>query len=64
MYLNLYLEDFKIKLVKDYLHGKKKVEICTEYGIAKSTFSGWVCKYQNLVLKKPMRQKFKKMNLL
>lgn len=51
MYLNLYLEDFKIKLVKDYLHGKKKVEICTEYGIAKSTFSGWVCKYQNLVLK-------------
>lgn len=51
MYLNSYPEDFKIKLVKEYLHGKKKVEICSEYGIAKSTFWGWICKYQNLIFK-------------
>ena len=33
MYLNSYSKDFKIKPVKEQLHSKKKVEICSGYGI-------------------------------
>ncbi len=48
---NEYLEKFKIDVVKQYLQGRKKNEICEEYGIAKSTMWGWICKYTNLVKK-------------
>ena len=34
---NKYLEEFKIDLVKQYLQGKQKKDICKEYGVAKST---------------------------
>ena len=33
---NKYLEAFKIDLVKQYLQGKQKKDICKEYGVAKS----------------------------
>ena len=46
---NKYLEEFKIDLVKQYMQGKKKKEICKEYGIAKSTMWGWICKYASLI---------------
>ena len=46
---NKYLEEFKIDLVKQYMQGKQKKEICKEYGIAKSTMWGWICKYASLI---------------
>lgn len=46
---NKYLEEFKIDVVKQYLQGKQKKDICKEYGIAKSTMWGWICKYTNLI---------------
>ena len=48
---NKYLEEFKIDLVKQYLQGKQKKDICKEYGVAKSTMWGWICKYTNLIEK-------------
>lgn len=48
---NKYLEEFKIDLVKQYLQGKQKKDICSEYGVAKSTMWGWICKYAGLVEK-------------
>lgn len=48
---NEYIEEFKIDVVKQYLQGRKRKEICEEYGIAKSTIWGWVCKYADLVQK-------------
>ena len=39
------LEEFKIDLVKQYLQGKRQKDICKEYGVAKSTMWGWICKY-------------------
>jgi hypothetical protein len=46
---NKYLEEFKIDLVKQFLNGRKKKDICKEYGVAKSTFWGWICKYTSLI---------------
>ena len=37
---NKYLEEFKIDLVKQYLQGKPKKDICKEFGVAKSTMWG------------------------
>lgn len=48
---NKYPETLKIELVKRYLNGEQKVKICREYGIAKSTMWGWICKYQGMILK-------------
>ena len=48
---NKYLEEFKIDLVKQYLQGKQKKDICKEYGVAKSTMWGWICKYAGLIEK-------------
>lgn len=48
---NKYLEEFKIDLVKQYLQGKQKKDICKEYGVAKSTIWGWMCKYAGLIQK-------------
>lgn len=48
---NKYLEEFKIDVVKQYLQGRQKKEISKEYGIAKSTMWGWICKYTNLIEK-------------
>ena len=48
---NKYLEEFKIDLVKQYLQGKQKKDICKEYGVAKSTMWRWICKYTNLIEK-------------
>ena len=48
---NKYLEEFKIDLVKQYLQGKQKKDICKEYGVAKSTMWGWICMYTNLIEK-------------
>ncbi|MGN1384653.1 MAG: transposase [Clostridia bacterium] len=48
---NKYLEEFKIDLVKQFLNGRQKKEICEEYGVAKSTLWGWICKYSGLVEK-------------
>ena len=31
------------------MQGKQKKEICKEYGIAKSTMWGWICKYASLI---------------
>ena len=44
---NKYLEEFKIDLVKRYLQGKQKKDICKEYSVAKSTM--W--KYAGLIQK-------------
>lgn len=49
MECNKYLEEFKIDLVKQYLNGRMKKEICEEYGVAKSTMWGWICKYARLI---------------
>ena len=46
-----YLEEFKMDLVKQYLQGKQKKDICKEYGVAKSTMWRWICKYTNLIEK-------------
>ena len=48
---NKYLEEFKIDLVKQYLQGKQQKDICKEYGVAKSTMWGWICKYASLIEK-------------
>lgn len=48
---NKYLEEFKIDLVKQYLQGKQKKDIRKEYGVAKSTMWGWICKYAGLIQK-------------
>lgn len=48
---NKYLVEFKIDVVKQYLQGRQKKEICEEYGIAKSTMWGWICKYAHLIEK-------------
>lgn len=48
---NKYLEEFKIDLVKQYLQGKQKKDICKEYGVAKSTMWGWIRKYAGLIQK-------------
>lgn len=48
---NKYLEEFKIDLVKQYLQGKQKKDICREYGGTKSTMWEWVCKYAGLIQK-------------
>lgn len=47
---NQYPETLKIELVKKYLNGEQKKKICQEYGIAKSTMWGWICKYQGLIM--------------
>lgn len=49
MICNQYMESFKIDLVKQYLNGRQKKDICKEYGIAKSTMWGWICKYSQLI---------------
>ena len=48
---NKYLVEFKIDVMKQYLQGRQKKEICEEYGIAKSTMWGWICKYAHLIEK-------------
>ncbi len=42
---NVYNEEFKKQLVKEYIQGKSYPILAKEYGIAKSTLSGWVKKY-------------------
>lgn len=51
MFCNKYLEEFKIDLVKQYFSGRPKKDICNEFGVAKSTFWGWMCKYGHMVQK-------------
>lgn len=41
----IYNEEFKKQLVKEYIQGKSYSTLEKEYGIAKSTLSGWVKKY-------------------
>ena len=38
-------EEFKKQLVKEYIQGKSYLTLEKEYGVAKSTLSGWVKKY-------------------
>ena len=40
-----YNEEFKKQLVKEYIQGKSYPSLEKEYGVAKSTLSGWVKKY-------------------
>lgn len=49
MECNKYLEEFKIDVVKQYLNGRMKKDICEEYGIGKSTMWGWICKYSGII---------------
>ena len=42
---NVYNEEFKKQLVKEYIQGKSYSILAKEYGIAKSTLSGWIKKY-------------------
>lgn len=51
MICNKYLEEFKIDLVKQYFNGRQKKDICNEFGVAKSTLWGWICKYGHMVQK-------------
>lgn len=48
---NTYPEAFKISLVRRYLNGELQKNLCKEFNIAKSTFWGWTCKYEKLILK-------------
>ncbi|MFR8002489.1 MAG: transposase [Hydrogeniiclostridium sp.] len=41
----MYNEEFKKQLVKEYIQGKPFSAITAECGVAKSTLSGWVKKY-------------------
>ncbi len=41
----VYNEEFKKQLVKEYIQGKSYPTLEKEYGVAKSTLSGWVKKY-------------------
>ena len=41
----VYNEEFKKQLVKEYIQGKSYLTLEKEYGVAKSTLSGWVKKY-------------------
>ena len=41
----VYNEKFKKQLVKEYIQGKSYASLEKEYGVAKSTLSGWVKKY-------------------
>lgn len=38
----VYNEEFKKQLVKEYIQGKSYPSLEKEYGVAKSTLSGWV----------------------
>ncbi len=42
---NVYTEEFKKQLVKEYIQGKSYSILAKEYGIAKSTLPGWIKKY-------------------
>ena len=48
---NEYLESFKIEMVRKYMTSESKKDICQKYGISKSTFWGWKCKYGDLISK-------------
>ena len=48
---NTYPEAFKIRLVRRYLNGELQKNLCKEFNISKSTFWGWTCKYEKLILK-------------
>ena len=41
----VYNEEFKKHLVEEYIQGKSYPTLEKEYGVAKSTLSGWVKKY-------------------
>ena len=54
---NVYNEEFKKQLVKEYIQGKSYSILPKEYGIAKSTLSGWIKKYsEECQLFQPHRQ--------
>ena len=51
VFCNKYLEEFKIKPVKQYFSGRPNKDICDDYKIARSTLWGWICKYGHMVQK-------------
>lgn len=42
-----YTEEFKKKILELKKNGKSTVELCTEYGIAKSSLSAWEKQFNN-----------------
>ena len=43
-----YNQDFKLKIVRNYLKGISTRHLCSEYKIPKSTALYWISKYRNI----------------
>ena len=46
----------KIDLVRRYLNGEKRADLCRETGVARSTMWGWVCTWDFVEIKRQCQE--------